>query len=461
MIGRGFAYGGAPSDARRLNAHLWKADSQRPELCETRNLYVPDSAAGMRVMRCLQQASNAKIAFWHIIVSPRTTLNESDRTLVVNMILDELKARTHPLLVFSHNEKLRARRGGGACHWHLVLGHISPTTGRALDMSHFIPRLHKVMAVAQFYIEGEMTVSPFHRSIVECLRKEGRNEVAEWLTDQVGNTPQLQPPRMTDAMRRSAAAAGFELASFQARLEQLWKMGALERDFDVFLTEFNVSMRRGSQAHSIVFYRGKLLVGVLNRILRQRPSPVYAEAMARFPSLLDKQRTTPAASSSKNEHGSKKPSRELALKRQASIDILEAKLRSLRWERLQLTYNPSQLRAVEAQLAPEFRKHYPRFSSKAVSEDEQTEAIAIHVRSLLDGEAILETAIGLLWDDDRCASVPIDELLRRSKRRLGHPKPVITPARSLNREGETEPDLDDQAIEWREEDDTTVQHRMR
>jgi hypothetical protein len=178
MIVKAFPYKGGPKSAQRLNRHLWKNEGQRVELFETRNLFVPDTEAGMRVMRCLQQGSNAEIVFWHIIISPMTTLNEIDCAHVINLVVSELRAETHPLMVWSHRDKPRARQGGGANHFHLVLGHISPVTFQALDMRNYVQRLHKVMAVAAYEIEGATVLSPSHRSIVAWLSKEGRGDVA-------------------------------------------------------------------------------------------------------------------------------------------------------------------------------------------------------------------------------------------------------------------------------------------
>ena len=79
MIIKAFKYGSGKESARRLNRHLWKQEDQRVEWSETRNLYVRDTEAGMRVMRRLQGGSLAKIVFWHIVISPRTMLNEIDR----------------------------------------------------------------------------------------------------------------------------------------------------------------------------------------------------------------------------------------------------------------------------------------------------------------------------------------------------------------------------------------------
>lgn len=416
MIVKAFKYKSGLKNAQRLDQHLWKDKDQRAELSEIRNLYVPNSEAGMRVMRCLQQGSNAEIVFWHIIISPTTTLNGSDRTKVVNSVLAELGAESHPLLVWSHFEKPRARKGGGACHWHLVLGHISPETGLALDMRNHVPRLQKVMAIASFDIEGQTTVSPFHRSIVAYLSKEGRDDVAAWLTDLAVTTPCLQRPRMMDAMRRSAAAVGFELPVFQAKLESLWVTGATEEIFADFLSSFGVSVRRGDHSpHAILLYREDLLVGVVNRILRRPSLPVYEEAMMRFPDLFNNPRTVATTSRYRRS-----TSQEVAL-RQEKIDKLEKMLRNLKTEVLMLTYNPPK--------------------PLRVASEGEVKPVAERLERLIRSVAVLETSITLLWDDDHWASVPIDKLLKSANHLLTLDKPSPA-ARTVTRNGGTEMKLE-------------------
>jgi hypothetical protein len=430
MIAKAFKYKSGRASAQRLNRHLWKSEGQPVELSEIRNLYVPNSEAGMRVMRCLQQGSNAEIVFWHIIISPTTTLNGSDRTRVVNLVVAELAAESHPLLVWSHLEKPRARKGGGACHWHLVLGHISPTTGLALDMRNHAQRLQKAMAIAAFDIEGQTTVSPFHRSIVAYLSKEGRGDVAAWLTDLAATTPCLQRPRMTEAMRRSAAAVGFELPSFQAKLERLWVTGASQEAAD-FLSSVGVSVRRGDHSpHAILLYREDLLVGVMNRILRRPSFPVYEEAMLRFPDLFNKPRIIVAVS-----RDPRSSSREAAL-RQEKIDRLEEMLRHIKTEVLMLTYNPPQ--------------------PLRVASEGEAKPNAERLGRLAGGAAILETSIALLWNDDRWASVPIEKLLKSAKRLLTRDKPSPA-ARTVTRDGgtETKPEIEDRA-DARDEDEMSM-----
>ena len=64
MIIKAFKYKSGKEGARRLNRHLWKQEGQRVEWSEMRNLYVRDTEAGMRVMRCLKEGSKAEIVFW-------------------------------------------------------------------------------------------------------------------------------------------------------------------------------------------------------------------------------------------------------------------------------------------------------------------------------------------------------------------------------------------------------------
>jgi hypothetical protein len=402
MIVKAYKYKSGLSDARRLNEHLWKRESQRPELSETRHLYAADTLAGMRVMQSLQRGSRAKIAFWHISVSPTTTLNQSDRTRVVNLIITELKAEAHPLIVVSHNDKLRARRGGGATHFHCVLGHVSPITGLALDMRNHVQRLQKVAAIAAFDIEGQTSVSSYHRSIVTHLSREGRPDVAAWLTELATKTPRLPPPRMTDAMRRSAAAVGFELAPFHARLERAWNSGASEEAFDELLADAGITIRRGDRSpDSILLYRDDLFVGAIHRILRQPRSLVSEEATSRFSNLLGKPRITGVTPEGRQIDSSSE-----AL-RQETVDELEEILTPIKTEILRLIYNSPH--------------------AKDESEGEANLA-AERLKKLEEGAAIIDTAIGLLWADDEWLSVPIQKLLTHSKRILMPDKASVGPA---------------------------------
>jgi hypothetical protein len=418
MIVKAYKYKSSLADARRLNEHLWKNQGQHPELSETRHLYAADTLAGMRVMQALQRGSRAKISFWHITVSPITTLNETDRTRVVDLIITELKAESHPLMVLSHNEKPRARRGGGARHFHFILGHVSPTTGLALDMRNHVQRLQKVAAIAAFDIEGQTSVSSFHRSIVTHLSSE-RPDVARWLADLARKAPPLQQPRMTDAMRRSAAAIGFKLASFQAKLLRLWNRGASEQEFDELLSEARVMIRLGDRLpDSILLYRGAFLVGVLNNILRQPRSIVYEEAIVRFPGLFGKPWIV-------GDISKPNPTSSIEKLRQETTDRLEAMLRRMRTETLMLTYNPP--------------------DPKGRPEGDEN-PIAERLMKLAEGEAIFDGAIDLLWLDDRWVSAPIEDLIVYSRRTLTAdiPSPLVGPG-AQGKEAESQRPTEDSA----------------
>jgi hypothetical protein len=401
MIIKAYKYKGS-SGARRLNEYLWQDKNQRTELCEIRNLYVADTLAGMRVMRCLQRASRAQINFWHLIISPTVQLDEKDRARVLNLIITELKATDHPLMVWSHNEKLRARRGGAASHFHCVLGLVSPTTDLALDMRNHVQRLQKVAAIAAFDIEGQTSVSSYHHSIVTHLIWEGRPDVAHWLTDLVKNGSPLQQPRMTDAMRRSAAAAGLELASFHANLQRLWNSGASEQAFDELFSDACILIRQGDRSRdSVLLYRGDRLVGVLHRILRRPRALVYEEASVRFPGLFGKPRIA--------DDASKTPTSKIEKLRQDTTDRLEVMLRRMRTESLKLTYSPP---------------------NATVGSEGDGKGIAERLKKLAEGEAIFDRAIDLLWSDDASVSAPIEKLIVRAGRSLnvGRPSSQVKPA---------------------------------
>lgn len=397
MIARAFSYRGSLTEARRLNAHLWKQKDQRPELLEMRNLCVHDTLEGMQVMAALTEVSRAEIAFWHLFVSPRRTLTVAEAGKVVDLVVTELGAQDHPLIVFAHNDKPRV--GGGANHLHMLVGHVSPITFRALDMRHHAPRLHKVMAIAAFLIEGKAVPSRWQKSIVETLRADGQDHVADWLIAELGGVPAFNAPRMTDSMRRSAQAAEFPLPGFQSELERLWKSAATEAEIAAFLARYGVTLRRGKTAKVITFHHQELFVGSLHRIIRQDASTAQQEAQRRITSLLEDTDKIPfAAARSRALLQLVKPSdaeRRARLDLQKRIDGIEGLLAGLKTERLSLIYP---------------RGHADVHARKGPTE------IATRIRRLIRAEAILEEAISLLWQDRGWMARPELELMQAAEK---------------------------------------------
>lgn len=406
MIARAYRYRRSLPEFRRLNTHLWKPEGQRPELVGTRNLCVHHTVEGMGVMAALTAASRAQIAFWHIWVAPQTKLTRTEATKVVDLIIAELKAQDHPVMVWAHNDKPRARRGGGPTHLHVVLGHVSlglesPKTPRALDMRHHAPRLHKVMAIAAYQIEGKPVASPWHKSIVQRLRAENNGHVADWLIDTLGDAPVFKPPRLTDSMRRSADAAGFPLPSFQAELERLWNMGATEAEIALFLSENNVSIEPGSSTGAIALHHEKLFVGLLHRIVKQDPSSVYEQAQRRLSDLFGFHGTSPDEGSLSASGLLKR--RNLSardrLGLQTRIDIIEKRLAGLRLERLRLIYASREPAASAPANAVWASGSAEQAVPCVLGEEDAQGDVADRVSRLARAEAVLDVAASLLWQD--------------------------------------------------------------
>jgi len=321
-----------------------------------------------------------------------------------------------------------------------VLGHVSPVTFRALDMRQHAPRLHKVMALASYHIEGVATASPWHKSIVRTLRAEGNPHVADWLVDSLGEAPILKPPRMTDSMRRSAQAVGFALPSFQAGLERLWTTGVVQSELAAFLSENGVAIRVGQSPCAIAFYHGALFVGTLHRILRQDSATVYDEATRRFPRLLGASAAQAFSDvQSSGVHQPEQPNnlevpgsrRRLNLERQRKLDALEDKLTDLRLERLHLVYERA-LGSPQAGVPvhsrrplsePDLLLDHDRQSRTraetpcpanppAVERGCPQGEMADRIRLLLHAEAILDAAVMALWQDQTWIARSSIELLR-------------------------------------------------
>jgi hypothetical protein len=208
-------------------------------------------------------------------------------------------------------------------------------------------------------------------------------------------------------MRRSAAAANFNIARFQAAIEKLWWIDAPERDFINFLSEFGVAIKESREAGCIPFYRGELFLGTLHRILQLSAPAVYLEATIRFPTLFLGQHKIDTGVASFSRHAQFFPvpakacrvgeARELDLERQSQADALELRLAFIRRELRRIEYD------------------WRNFADNGSRSDF---IVASPIRpdwltpdELRKAEPILERAIQLLWQDERWISAPIKKLL--------------------------------------------------
>ncbi|MDN3277252.1 hypothetical protein QWJ07_23515 [Frankia sp. RB7] len=415
MIVRLYSYRGSRAASLRLDRHLWKQEGQQPEFFAVRNLYVHHSVEGFEVMAALKAGSpKASIAYWQIIVSPTKTLRLSERRRVIDLIVQELNAADNPLMAFSHNKKIRARAGGGGNHLHVILGHISPISLRALDMRQVLPRLHKVMVLAAYEIGAVAPLTPYRDSIVEALTAEGSPHAARWLSEAPGNARVRRPARMRDSMRRSAQSAGFDLASFQARLERLWSSGAGESEVTSFLEQNGVDVRAGTAEGVTAFYHGKTFVGALHRIVGRDAAVVRKELEDRAPALL-RLKTDPLASVRKNPPRASQDDRSFTLRRQRKTDYLEHGLATLRIQRQRLVY--------EENTGP----------GSTTGELPTASELAGSARM----ECVLETAVKLLWEDDRWVERPVEDLVRF----VTSVKPAGAPVDSESEECKSEAEL--------------------
>ena len=101
-----------------------------------------------------------------------------------------------------------------------------------------------------------------------------------------------------------------------------------------------------------------------------------------------------------------KPTSSIEKLRQETTDRLEAMLSRMRTETLKLTYNLPH------------SKGGPEGDEKPIAE---------RLKRLAKGEAIFDSAIDLLWSNDRWVSAPIEELLAYSNRLLTPDKPAPPP----------------------------------
>jgi hypothetical protein len=291
MIAVAVAHDGKSGGATKLLAHLQKQDGQVVRIALAQNLPSNQHDHTIELMLMLRDGSpRADIALWHIAISPRRRLTGEELMFVLRDIDREFGTEHHPKLVFEHDGKFRAIDGGADHHFHLLLGHVGPKL-RAINSSHFLRRLEKVMRLAEFRLREPATLGRHHVAVLSALRKQGQQDVANWLVKAFGERPESPIARMTSSQRNLAKKADLCLPKIIANLRRSWGGKDRSDEFVRSLTQAGMKLVYGDQTGALLLQYGGLTLGALNRFLRLSADEALAlrHAFENHASKIDQQ----------------------------------------------------------------------------------------------------------------------------------------------------------------------------
>jgi hypothetical protein len=215
-------------------------------------------------------SKRARIGLQHFTINPRSVTTTAQRDALVSAILEEFGADQHPHVLIEHSGKARAKAGGWATHWHLIVAHTGPN-GRSLRLSNSFARLESIARRFEWTHENKQLTQSRHAiAVADRLERAGNGLIAQAVRAEVSTA--APSSRMTSASRGRVARHGADLPLCVAEIERLWRTARPLTE----MMQRGYELKRGMKHGVIIVVRDGLELGALHRMVRETKSLVAA-----------------------------------------------------------------------------------------------------------------------------------------------------------------------------------------
>jgi hypothetical protein len=265
-------HGYTKRDRDQLVQHLLDSENA---ICQVAigNSIAGNLAAVVNDMRILRDASSCKPSFHHLSVNPALDHRSEVLTRISHRLRLELDPRgARPWAIVIHG-KARVASGPGVLHAHLVVSHVDDLA-HALDDSWIKIRTERLARELEWELGEPATLGRHHATVLKHLRQFNPT-VANWLVNELGETPDKPKSAMSSSSRRRAQRKGISLPYLNWLVREAWSRSHNLEEFRAILAAKNIDIAQGKNAGVwVAKERNGSTIGSLERILRLRPETV-------------------------------------------------------------------------------------------------------------------------------------------------------------------------------------------
>ena len=300
MIGQAVKHGRSGRDARNLCNHLLKDSGARIEMLNSAASTLEEIMDDMMLAR---DGSRAKDAFLHLSISPSRDMSDDELRQVAGIVARHFGAEDHQAALVFH-DKDRAS-GKGNRHAHFVLGKVGPD-GQVIPAGFEKIRMETAMRLAEFEMKESATLGRHHASSIKWLRENGREDVATWLEQSHGATPEKPTSAASPAKRQKIErVTGTDLTTVIGTVRSAWERSDNGKSFSAALAEAGFDVAPGKKTGVYIISKNGTELGALDRLLKQKRGDVARKMGGNTneakPENPDPEGPTPTSPSTSNE----------------------------------------------------------------------------------------------------------------------------------------------------------------
>ncbi|MCP1270626.1 relaxase/mobilization nuclease domain-containing protein [Acetobacter cerevisiae] len=225
----------------------------------------PTDMAGM--VRDATEAGH-KYGFHHFkIASKEAMTREQALEIIKGSLCPEYQQDMRNLVVVEH-VKPRAGNQGHNTHYHIIMPHTDPVTGKALNVRNSYKRNEKISRLAELQLGHELVKGRHNKAVFFQLEKEGKTAEAKAIESITkGDLPDASFSTNT---QRKAERAGVNVADEKQRISDMWKQSDSMKAFASAVSDAGLSLKEGDKKDTYIIEKDGVFVGSANRLTKTK-----------------------------------------------------------------------------------------------------------------------------------------------------------------------------------------------
>lgn len=251
--------------------------------------------------------SNLKYGCQHFIMSSKEQMTQEQAISIIKDLICKEYNQNYDDLVIVNHQKERASYDSDKNHYHIIIPHCDPITGKAINLKNSKRRNEKISRLAELELGFNLVKGRHNKAVFKQLEKEGRQEQAqamEHLTE--GDLPQSAYGKKA---HQKAEKTGLNLPEAKAHIKATYQHSGSLALFLKNIKNQGYTLKSGDKQDTYIIEKNDVLIGSASRLLGIKKSE-FQKLYNQHLKEINHDRTAETNNPTSNIHTIEKISRE-------------------------------------------------------------------------------------------------------------------------------------------------------
>lgn len=201
----------------------------------------------------------------HFIMSSKEEMTTDQAISIIKGLICKEYNQNYDDLVIVNHQKERSTYDSDKNHYHIIIPHCDPITGKAINLKNSKRRNEKISRLAELELGHALVKGRHNSAVYRQLQKEGRQEQAqamEHLTE--GELPQSAYGKKA---HQKAEKTGLNLPEAKAHIKSTWQHSPNLSQFLKNIKQQGYTFKSGDKPDTYIIEKNNVLVGSANRLI--------------------------------------------------------------------------------------------------------------------------------------------------------------------------------------------------